>query len=312
MVYLFYGLEEFLIDKEIKKILIDNKIDDYSINEYDLENTLLNEIIDDASTIPLFGDKKGIIVDNSYIFSANSKKTEQDTKTLEQYLNNINTNTILIFKILKESVDSRKKIYKIIKEKGKVLEFNKVTNINTIVKKLLDNYNIADQNITLLVKRVGNNLNILEHEIEKLKTYKGNDLNITKDDIVNVTIKTVNIDIFELIENIITNKKEKAIESYNEMLKYNEEPIKIIIMLANQIRIMYQSKELIKLGYTEKNIADLLQIHPYRVKLALEKSRNYSSKVLLNYLEQLADLDINIKSGNIDKNLGLELFILNI
>ena len=310
MVYLFYGLEEFLIDKEIKKILIDNKIDDYSINEYDLENTLLNEIIDDASTIPLFGDKKGIIVDNSYIFSANSKKTEQDTKTLEQYLNN--TNTILIFKILKESVDSRKKIYKIIKEKSKVLEFNKVTNINTIVKKLLDNYNIADQNITLLVNRVGNNLNILEHEIEKLKTYKGNDLNITKDDIVNVTIKTVNIDIFELIENIITNKKEKAIESYNEMLKYNEEPIKIIIMLANQIRIMYQSKELIKLGYTEKNIADLLQIHPYRVKLALEKSRNYSSKVLLNYLEQLADLDINIKSGNIDKNLGLELFILNI
>lgn len=312
MVYLFYGLEEFLIDKEIKKILNDNQIDDYSINEYDLENSQINEIIDDASTIPLFGDKKGIIVDNSYIFSANSKKPEQDIKVLEQYLNAINPNTTLIFKILKESVDSRKKIYKLIKEKGKISEFNKVTNINTIVKKLLDNYNITDQNISLLVNRVGDNLNILEHEIEKLKIYKDNDLNITKEDILNVTVKTVNVDIFNLIENIITNNKEKAIESYNEMLKLNEEPIKIIIMLANQIRIMYQSKELIKLGYTEKNIAELLQIHPYRVKLALEKSRNYSSKILLNYLEQLADLDINIKSGNIDKNLGLELFILNV
>lgn len=312
MVYLFYGLEEFLIDKEIKKILTDNKIDDYSINEYDLENSQLNEIIDDASTIPLFSDKKGIIVDNSYIFSANNKKPEQDVKVLEQYLNDINPNTTLIFKILKESVDSRKKVYKLIKEKGKISEFNKVTNMNNIVKKLLDNYNMTDQNISLLVNRVGDNLNILEHEIEKLKAYKDNDLNITKEDILNVTVKTVNIDIFSLIENIITNNKEKAIESYNEMLKLNEEPIKIIIMLANQIRIMYQSKELLKLGYTEKNIADLLQIHPYRVKLALEKSRNYSSKTLLNYLEQLADLDINIKSGNIDKNLGLELFILNI
>ena len=96
------------------------------------------------------------------------------------------------------------------------------------------------------------------------------------------------------------------------MIKRNEEPIKILIMLANQFRIMYQAKELSKKGYTANDIASTLEVHPYRLKLALEKSRNFSSSVLLHYLEELADLDSNIKSGLVDKDLALELFILKI
>jgi len=96
------------------------------------------------------------------------------------------------------------------------------------------------------------------------------------------------------------------------MLKYNEEPIKIIVMLANQFRIIYQSKEMYKKGYTENDIASTLNIHPYRIKLALNKAKEYNSKDLLNYIKKLSDLDIGIKTGNINKEIGLELFIINL
>ena len=66
-----------------------------------------------------------------------------------------------------------------------------------------------------------------------------------------------------------------------------------------------------ELGYSEHEISDILEIHEFRVKKALEKSRNYTDKKILSKLEELADLDYNIKSGNIDKDIGLELFILN-
>ena len=82
-------------------------------------------------------------------------------------------------------------------------------------------------------------------------------------------------------------------------------------MLANQFRIMYQSKQLLKKGYSEREIANLLEIHEFRVKKALEKGRKYSSDEILKKLEDLADLDYQIKSGQLDKNIGLELFILN-
>ena len=93
------------------------------------------------------------------------------------------------------------------------------------------------------------------------------------------------------------------------MIINGEEPIKILVILANQFRIIYQAKELYKKGYSGNDIATQIGIHPYRIKLALEKAVNYDSKTLLNYLSKLADLDYDIKIGNIDASLGLEFFI---
>ena len=171
-------------------------------------------------------------------------------------------------------------------------------------------YNIEYSDIKLLIDRVGNNPLIITNEINKIKIYKGNDKNITSEDILNLTNKIIEIDVFKLIDYIVRKDKENALELYNEMLKVNEEPIKIIVILANQFRIMYQSKELLKKGYSEKDIASILKIHPYRVKLAIQNSRNYTSEMLLKYLNDLADIDIGIKTGTINKDLALELFIL--
>lgn len=94
------------------------------------------------------------------------------------------------------------------------------------------------------------------------------------------------------------------------MIKIGEEPIMINILLAAQFRIMYQTKELLKKGLTKKDIVSILKIHPYRVDIAIKNGRNYESKTLLKHLEQLADIDINVKTGKINKNVALEMFIL--
>lgn len=313
MVYLFYGLEYFLIKKELAQILKKENIEPINQNYYDLENSNINDIIEDASTFSLFGDKKAIIVENSYIFTGttNKKLPEQNTDNLSSYLENPNQDTLLFFLINKENID-KEKIVNTIKKVGVVKEFTPVTDLKVYVKDMIEPYQIETADLNLFINRVGNQLSILEQEIKKLKTYKDKDLKITRQDILDVTCKTVDIDIFSLIDNIIIKNKEKSLESYHEMLKLGEEPIKIAIMLANQFRIMYQAKQLIKKGYSEKDIASHLDVHPYRVKLALEKSRNFKDDTLLTYLEKLAQLDYEIKSGRIDKNIGLELFILSI
>ncbi len=310
MIYILYGTINYLINKEINKIIKDNNIDEININKYDLTNTYLTDIINDASSMSLFDDKKIIIVNNSYIFTGNTKKTlEQDTTILENYLNNINDNTILIFIANNDKLDERKKITKLIKKIGNVKEFNNIDNIS-LVKELFNDYNISTDNIKYLLERVGDDTTLLATEIDKIKIYKDTDKNITKDDITNLISKSLEVNNFKLIDAIINKNKNEAILLYQDRIKLNEEPIAIIIALANQIRIMYQVKQLYLNGYTENNIASMLKIHPYRVKLANQNSKKYDSNILLNYLKQLADLDISIKTGRIDKQLGLELFIL--
>jgi len=312
MLYLLYGNEKFLIDKEIKNISLNNNIESINTTTYDLNTDTLNNIIDDAQTISLFSEKKAILVYNSNIFTAKKNNIEQDTTILEEYFENINPDTILIFVLYEEKLDERKKIVKSLKKYGTIKNFSNNTNINSLVKDMFENYQISNNTINLLIDRVGKNLAILEQEVSKIITYKNDDLIITDSDIIMLTHKSFDIDIFTLIESIVSKDKKTALNIYYEMLKYNEEPIKIIVMLANQFRIIYQAKEMYKKGYTENDIASTLGIHPYRIKLALNKAKEYNSENLLTYLKKLSDLDIGIKTGNINKEIGLELFIINL
>ena len=74
MVYILYGTINYLINKEITKIIKDNNIEEINVNKYDLNNTYLIDIVNDASSMSLFDDKKIIIVDKIYIFNGNKKK----------------------------------------------------------------------------------------------------------------------------------------------------------------------------------------------------------------------------------------------
>ena len=305
MVYLLYGTKEFQINEEIKKIC--KNIDEMNISRYDLNNDLLSLAIEDAQTLSLFEDKKVVIIENADMFTGSTSK---DSEIVQKYLDNINENTTLIFIVHNDKLDTRKKITKLIKEKGKVLEYNDELDTISLVRKLFKGYNIDYKTINLFIDRIGNNPLIIQNEINKIKIYKGNDKNITDEDILNLTIKLIEIDIFKLIDYIVKKDKEKALELYYEMLKMNEEPIKIVVILANQFRIMYQAKKKNKKGYSEKDIASILKIHPYRVKLAIQNGRNYTSETLLKYLNDLANIDIGIKTGTLNKDLALELFIL--
>lgn len=308
MIYLLYGILEALITDYINKIITKHKINDLNISKYNI-NDNLTDIIEDANTLSLFDDKKLIVINNNALFVG---KKSVDTIALEKYIINSNPNTILIFVVSEEKLDTRRKLYKTIKEKGEVFEFNKLPNINTYVKDLFSGYTITNDSINLLIKRVGNDLNRLKQEIEKIKIYKINDKLITDSDIIDCTVEKIDINIFNFIDNIIRKNKSETIKTYKELLKIGEEPIKIIVLLANQFRLMYQSKLLTSKGYSEDDIASLLHVKRYPVHLAIQKSYHYNKEVLIDNLEQLADLDIKIKSGEIDKNLALELFLLRL
>lgn len=308
MIYLLYGTLDVLITDYIQKIISKYKIDDLNISKYNA-NDNLEDIIEDANTISLFGDKKLIIINNDNLFVG---KKSVNTTNLENHIINSNPNTILIFIVNEEKLDTRRKLYKNIQTKGKIIEFNKITNINTYIKKIFDGYTITGDSINLLIKRVGSDLNHLKNEIEKIKVYKIDDKIISEKDIIDCTMEKVDINIFNFIDSIVKKNKSETIKIYKELLKIGEEPIKIIVLLGNQFRLMYQAKLFTNKGYSEDDIASLLQVKRYPVHLAIQKSYRYSKEILIDNLEQLADLDIKIKSGEIDKNLALELFLLRL
>ncbi len=305
MLYLLYG-DAFGIENEVKKIVKTSKIEDINISKYDLDAYNYKDILEDAQSVSLFDDKKLIIVSNASIFT--SAKSGVDLEVFEKYIENYNPNTTIIF-TTENKIDERKKVTKLIKKHGTVKDFTVDDDPRKFIKGLLEDYEIKDDIIDYFISFVGNDNFNIKNEIEKLKLYK-KDKKITKEDIDLITTKNIDDDLFKLMNYILENNKINAIESYHNMLLYSVEPIQILVSLANRYRLMYQVKTLVKIGYTDGDIAKELKQSPGYIYHLKKDAYNYSDKYLLNQIKNLADLDFKIKSGKVDAELGLELYIL--
>lgn len=309
MFYLLYGNDELFQKQTLEKIKNQKKLEDLDINYYNYPETTMKTILEDASTFPMFSSSKMIIVYQANLFSGNAKQDE-DTKALENYIQNVNPNTTLVFISDEDKVDTRKKIIKLLNEKKMLIECKKPDNFSLFVKEQFAGYEISSNTISKLITRVGEDPFLLMQECEKLRLYTYDSKKIEEKDL-EITTKNIDTNLFKFIDDIINKNYEKIVEVYKELMNQGEEAIAIIIMIANQVRLLYQVKELLLQGLSEKEIAETLEIHPYRVKLAHEKSRQYKSSTLLNLLEQLADLDYQIKIGEVNPQIGLELFLLS-
>lgn len=307
--YLVYGLDKSLIKNEIEKIKKELKASE--IIKYSLEKDNLEDIILDASLVNMFSDKKVILVNDAQIFTNGSKV--DNVSSLEQYFNNYNSDTYIIFECPTEKIDTRKKITKKISEIGTIIEVKKkdITYIKEYIKNVLKENNYTIENLEYLMSKVGTNIENVKNELDKLIIYKMEDKNITNKDIDKLMIPALEDEIFALTDAVIKSNTEKSLELLDEFLNKNYDEMQIIILLASQFRFMYQVKRLVNKNMKEASITKELSANPYRVKITIKNSYYYNETNLLSYLKKLAELDKNIKLGKIDKNLGLQLFLMN-
>ena len=316
MMYLVFGEQELMINKLVDKLAKETleEIDDFNLVVFDAYKTPLYEIVNDASTLPFMTDKKVVVIKNAYFLTAESPKLEfeQSFEELEEYLENQNEGVSLIFCVVSSKLDERKSLVKKIKEKSKVYALDNVNkkDLPRVIKQMFDKrgMSITNDALTEFINRCGEDMYLINNEIDKLNCYK-NDLDIK--DIMLMTPKKLEDNVFEMIDAIFNKKEDKVFKIYYDLKVNNSEPITLISLIASQVRFMYQVMILKDKGYSESNIANELSCHPYRVKVALEKVYSLNKIDLTLLLEELSDLDIKIKSGEIDRFVGFELFLLS-
>ena len=305
--YLYYGDDISLINNEIGKLK--NKIGiSGDIIYYDIEN--ISDIVVESSTIGMFNPYKFIVTDTSSYFSS---KKDMDISSLTNYFDNYNVNSYLIFTYGSSSIDSRRKLFKLISDKGvvKKLEANNEYLNDFISTYIKDNgYSMDMNSMSYLLSRCDNNIDNIRNELDKLMLYKLNDKVITRDDISLLTIEDINDTVFELVSSILKNNNEKAMKLYYNFINNGMDVSQIIAVISNQIRLLFQVKRLYNSGKSNDEIAKILEFKSvYRVKYLLSDCYYYSEGDLLKYLSKLADIDKAIKTGNGDGKLLLELFI---
>ncbi|AXI40162.1 MAG: DNA polymerase III subunit delta [Bacillaceae bacterium] len=319
--YLFYGKESFLLNETIRKLLTEAISEDereFNYSVYDMEETNIETAVEDGETMPFLGERRMVVVKNPYFLTSEKKKekVEHNLKKLEQYVENPAPFTVFVFLLPHEKIDERKKLTKQIKKAATVVEMNSFSEEETVkwIKEKAEAENVAMEKeaIDELMEKTSGNLMIIDKEMEKLCAYVGSGNKLTAEMVKQLVARSLEQNVFDLIDAVVKKKTEEAFKIFYDLLKINEEPIKILSLLTQQFRLLYQVKQLSKSGYGQDRMASSLKVHPFRIKLALKQEKQFSASELQSIIKALAETDFEIKTGKKDRQLALEFLLLKL
>jgi len=320
-IYLLYGAENFLIS-ETKQLLMNYVLSvdelDFNLSSYDLEEVPIEVALEEAETYPFFGEKRLVFLHNPVFLTSEKtkEKTEHNLAKLENYIKAPSPYTIIVFVAPYEKLDERKKITKELKRNAAQLEAKKLSEaeLKFWIKERagFNKVEIEGRAIELMLTLVGTNLFMLTGEVDKLALYVGAGNRIEEQTVDKLVSRSLEQNIFTLVDKIVHRRIDEALRIYYDLLKQNEEPIKILSIITGQFRLIYQVKELARRGYGQQQIAGFLKVHPFRIKLAAGQAQLFSEQELATIMSSLANADYEMKTGGMNKKLLIEMFLFQL
>lgn len=312
MNYLLMGTEKYNLRRRrneiVRKLIGDDEI---NISVYRGSEWEISELIADLQTVPFFSDNRVVIMENPAFIVSPKVNDEPFINALVSYFKKPNESTTFIIYI-DQNIDRRRKALNTLVKymKREVYDTLSEEDFQQAVNEDLRNSGLKldFDSRNELMQRLPLDLDNWKNELEKLKLYPEK---IDREVIRQLVAKPLESNVFELTNAVNTRNTARAIEVYHDLLVNNKNDIQGLIgLLAGQFRFMLQAVTLMEQGYNQKEIAEQLNCREGRVYMAFKNSGSRNSRQLLKVLDSLAQLDQNIKSGQVNPQLGLELFLV--
>ena len=316
-------MNTFLLVSETN-YFIENKLEELkdgidNIVTFNMDINTINEVLEEASYASMFNDNKCIIVKNTKNFSASksgdTNKSKDDNQKILNYLANENPHTRLIF-ISKNGIDNKKKIVNIFKENNNLFIYPNIkkTEIKNELKKIAESkkFQVDDQSLWHIVNSSLGDLDLAVNELNKIMNYYEKPTKILYQDVYNLTAKTLKDNNFKLVDAIISRDLDSTFIALEEAKRLKIEPYSILNLLYREYKLMLSTILLEENKYLEKDILKELKLADWQFKKVKNNLYNYSKEEIKNIIIKLSDLDYQIKSGLIDKDVVLINFILNL
>ena len=306
-VYLLYG-EETYLKKQYKKKLQDAVVsseDTINLNCYEGKNISVKEVIDQAETMPFFSDKRLLVLENSGFF-------KNAVPEMAEYLGQMPETTVIMF--VEEEVDKRNKLFKVVKNKGRVVNFER-QKADTLFRWILgilkrEGKNITRSTMELFLEKTGDDMENISMELEKLLCYTMDREVITSEDVETIcTTQTVN-KVFAMVDAIAEKQQKKALDLYYDLLTLKEAPMRILFLISRQFHILLLVKELRDQGYNGSTLAEKASVPPFTVKNYVRQAGYFTMDQLRRGITLMVETEEAVKTGKLSDTLAVELIIV--
>jgi DNA polymerase III subunit delta len=283
----------------------------------------LNELRANIETLPFLAPHRLVIIEGLLERfepkEKSARNTKKDAKTDESAMmaasiKGMPPTTVLV---LSDGIEYKKPflqtnpLYTSISEKAEVKSFPtlKSLKLSQWIQARVSRYSssISVQATNLLMNYIGGDLFAMSNEIQKLAAYTAG-RKIEEKDVRAVVAASQDADIFALIDAVLDHKAGQAEQILLKLLQNGVVAPQILVLLARQVQMLVQVKEMRALKRPANEIQTRLGIFsPYAWERLSSRAERYSFERLREIYHSLLETDISIKSGRFEGDLAINI-----
>jgi DNA polymerase-3 subunit delta len=246
--------------------------------------------------------------------SAKAAKPQNDYQAFGACAGNIPESTVLV--MIDGKLGDKNPLFKELSRKATVKSFPLLTGdrlrqwIQRRVKE--EGGSISPQAVELLAGLVGGDLWIMSNEISKLVSFASG-RRIEEEDVRKVVSSAQEASVFAMVDAILEFRTAVAQQLLQQLLQRGAAPAYLLVMLARQVRIVFQVKELKRQRKSNIEIQNMLGIRSdFVLRKASEQANRYPWGRLRDVYNKLLEADLSIKTGKYDGELALDILLAEI
>jgi len=315
--YILWGEETYLRDYyfgEMKKLLLPDGLEEFNHKYFEGKSVDINSLAAAVDALPVFSERTLVEVRDFDFYKAG-----EDTRNrLESIINDIPEYCCLVFFFSDPDFkpQGNTKIHSTVKKIGASVEFRAQEQSDLIAwltrrfAALSHTIDRADAQYMLFL--CGDSMTNLVTEVQKISAYSKTK-RITRDDIDAVGTPEVSARVFDMTDAIAKGDFDRAASIMGDLLELREAPIKLLVIIAKQIRQLYYAKLCLDGGRDASYLKKLCEIkNDYPAKLLMQNAKRISLDWCENAVKMSAETDFLMKSDAKDDEELLKLMLLKL
>lgn len=323
MIYTYYGENSFLIQEKLAKIKESYEAkfkSGLNFFKFDLEENC-DELKSSLESQSMFSEKKLVFLRGVLSVAEAKYKEIEDIINKNKFLNKSDKVILVLYDMLSSSAppsprlrraskatEDRLKFFKTLGDVKEFKNFNKPQLIGWCLKKADESsIKISRADLAYLIDGIGCDTHKVWNEILKLSAYGSG--KVERKNIDNMVVFDVISNSFKVTDALVQKKAGLALSELEKLWQNNEEPIMVLGAIVWQFRNMLKLADV-----TASNAAQVVQkfrLNPWVAQKTLAAVKNFSPAELKNIYQNLADIDLAIKTGERDGREALEDFVYN-
>ena len=310
-VYVLVGTERLLIERAVDTVR--NAVDStgapgFNVEVFDGKGLEAARVISAARTLPMMADKRLVLLRHV------DAMTPTEQKNLTEYLDDPSDSTCFVLTAGK--LDGRSPFTKTAKKKGYLIDAKPLRGreLREFIRAeaTAREHNIAPQAIEALLDAVGDDLSAIDDAMERLSLFVGAGQRIDAEAVMMCVTRIRVESIWSLVDAIGLKDRRKGIAAAQSLLDDREPPLRLLAMVARQLRIVARMREALSEGLRPQEAAKRAGAPPFKAGELTESARRFTADSLGEAFALIAETDRALKGSKRPPDVILQNAVLEL